>query len=130
MVFDTSYSDKEITRKINAAVGPSFSFKERWRMGGIGSPRMVIDAISEEYERYLNPAHYQSHANLELRPQGILIHFRHKLQAYTWVMPYRDLQIDWNNSLTLTCQGKYIRFKPPIKGAFVERIQNHLKDNL
>lgn len=111
MIFDTSYSDKTITRKINQAVGLPFGFKERWKLGGIGSKRMVIEDISEEYKKYINADHYQSNANIELRPKGILIHFRHKLQAYSWVMPYAHLSIEQKEKLLLSSEGKFIRFK-------------------
>lgn len=122
MILDTSYSDRETTRKINSAVGPAFTFTQRWKMGGIGSPRMAIDAISEKYMKYLNAAHYQSNANIELRPKGILVHFRHKLQAYAWIMPYTDLNIEWNETLTLKVKDDFIRFNPPINEQFVNRM--------
>lgn len=124
MIFDTSYTDKTIIRKINNAVGEAFGFKERWKLGGIGSKRMVIEDISEEYRKYLNAEHYVSNANIELRPKGILIHFRHKLQAYSWVMPYRDLVIEKAERLTLTSNGKFIRFKDAIEtnSKFIEKM--------
>ncbi len=124
MIFDTSYTDKTIIRKINNAVGEAFGFKERWKLGGIGSKRMVIEDISEEYRKYLNAEHYVSNANIELRPKGILIHFRHKLQAYSWVMPYTDLVIEKAERLTLTSNGKFIRFKDAIEtnSKFIEKM--------
>jgi hypothetical protein len=124
MIYDTSYSDKVITRKINHAVGEAFGFKERWKMGGIGSKRMVIEDISEEYRKYLNADHYVSNANIELRPKGILVHFRHKLQAYTWVMPYADLAIESSDKLTLSSNGKFIQFKDglEVNEEFIEKM--------
>ena len=110
MLFDTSYPDKETTRQINQAVGLPFSWRIRWKMGGIGSRRMVISSISEEYRQYLKADHYQSLANIELRPKGIIIHFRHKLQAYSWVMPYDTLIISFKASLLLESDGKFIEF--------------------
>lgn len=111
MIYDTSYANKETTRRINKSVGVPFSFKERWKLGGIGSKRMVIEDISDDYKRYLNAEHYQSFANIELRPSGILVHFRHKLQANTWVMPYTALYIEIAEKLRLSSDGKFIQFK-------------------
>ncbi|MFK7952755.1 MAG: hypothetical protein AB8B73_07885 [Ekhidna sp.] len=124
MIFDTSYTDKRTIRQINTAVGIPFGFKERWKLGGIGSKRMVIEDISEEYKKYLNADHYVSNANIELRPKGILIHFRHKLQAYTWVMSYTHLSIEQTDKLTLTSDGKFIRFKDALEtnGKFIEKM--------
>lgn len=124
MLYDTSYSNKETTRKIDKSVGLAFSFIERWKLGGIGSHRMVIEDISEEYRKYLNAGHYFSNANIELRPKGILVHFRHKLQAYSWVMPYADLTIEANEKLSLTTDGKFIRFKDALEvnQKFIEKM--------
>ncbi|MFK7952311.1 MAG: hypothetical protein AB8B73_05650 [Ekhidna sp.] len=124
MIFDTSYTDKRIIRKINSAVGLPFGFKERWKLGGIGSRRMAIEEISPEYEKYLNADHYVSNANIELRPKGVLIHFRHKLQAYTWVMPYAHLKIEEGEKLKLTAEGKFIRFKNALEmnAKFIEKM--------
>ena len=123
MIYDTSYSDKETTREINNAVGNSFSFMERFRMGGIGSSRLAIADISEEYRKYLNAEHYISNANIELRPKGILLHFRHKLQVYSWVMPYKTLRIEDNEELKLISNDKFIRFKSGIESKFLEKLK-------
>ncbi|MEM7297687.1 MAG: hypothetical protein AAF391_05410 [Bacteroidota bacterium] len=123
MIFDTSYSDKETKRQIDNAVGKSYTFKERWKMGGIGSPRMSIAEISNEYKQYMKPDHYVTNANIELRPKGILVHFRHKLQAYTWVMPYSTLKIITTELLKIESEGKFITFKQGVNQKFVEKIE-------
>jgi hypothetical protein len=122
MIFDTSYSDKETTRQINQAVGLPFSWKERWKMGGIGSKRMTIHTISDEYKKYMNADHYISSANIELRTKGIIIHFRHKLQAYSWVMPYKRLSMTYEKALKLQSEGKFIIFNDPGNERFIERM--------
>lgn len=122
MIYDTTYPDKETTRKIDAAVGKAFSFRERWRLGGIGSERMAIDKISEEYQKYLNAAHYDSNANLELRPNGLLLHFRHKLEVYTWVMPFMYLEIINEDALTLKSEGKFVQFKVKLEERFLKKV--------
>ena len=122
MIFDTSYSDKETTRKINAAVGLPFSFKERWKMGGIGSRRMTIHDISDEYQKYMKADHYQSTASIELRPKGIIIHFRHKLEAYSWIMPFESLKFKAEGPLRLESDGKYIQFNDPGNDRFIAKM--------
>ncbi|WP_425392160.1 hypothetical protein [Ekhidna sp.] len=122
MIFDTSYPDKETTRKINKAVGLPYSWKERWKMGGIGSRRMTIHAISEDYKKYLNADHYISTASIELRPKGIILHFRHKLQVYSWIMPYEALTIDFNEYLKLESSDQFIKFNDPGNEKFIRRM--------
>lgn len=129
MLFDTSYKDKKIERKINETVGPSFSFAERWKLKGIGSKRFSIKSVSEEYRGFVNAAHYISNANLELRPKGIIVHFRHKLQAYSWIMPFSDLVVENKTALHLMSDGKHITFGERLDDAFfdkMERVKNTL----
>lgn len=128
MIFDTSYSDKEITRQINQSVGVPFSWKQRWKMGGIGSRRMTIHAISEDYKKYMNADHYVSTASIELRPKGIIIHFRQKLQAYSWIMPYDSLTIDFNGYLRLESSGRFIKFNDPRNDKFIQQMIECSKD--
>ncbi len=111
MILETTYNNKETIRQIDLLTGKPYSFRQRWKMGGIGSKRMVIESISKEYEEYLNPNHYRTYANIELRPKGILLHFRLKLEAYAWVMPYSELKIEFGEKLTLRCEGKFVAFK-------------------
>ncbi len=122
MIYDTSYPDKKIKRKIDLAVGHSFSWIERLKLGGIGSRRMTISAISSEYESYMNADHYLSTANIELRPKGIILHFRHKLQAYSWVMPFESLRIIHKESLRLESQEHYIQFDDPQNERFIKQV--------
>ena len=124
MLFDTTNTDKRITQQINEAVGAPFSFKNRLKMGGIGSKRMVIQAISAAYRQYLKASHYETKANIELRPKGIIIHFRHKLESYSWVMPYHELTIQLSESLKLEANQHYISFHKELDHAFIHKLQS------
>jgi hypothetical protein len=110
MILETTYSSRETEKQIDTLVGKPYSFRERWKMGGIGSKRMVVEKISAEYESYLNPSHYRTYANIELRPKGILLHFRVKLESYAWVMPYSNLKIDFGDKLTLRIDERFVTF--------------------
>ena len=122
MLFDTSYTDKRITRQINEVVGKPYGWKNRWKMGGIGSRRMVIQNISESYQKYLNADHYISNANIELRPKGIIIHFRHKLQSYSWIMPYNDLAIEYDDTIILKSNREFVSFAKDLDTAFITKM--------
>jgi len=123
MLLDTSYTDKKITRTINEAVGEPYTFKERWKMGGIGSNRMVIKDISPAYQKHLKSDIYETKANIELRPKGLLIHFRDKLQAMTWVMPISEIKIQSENDLRITSEGNFICFdEQTVDQKFLDKI--------
>ena len=129
MLFDTTYTDKKITRQIDAAVGKPFTWKDRFKLGGIGSKRMVISDICEEYAQYMNAAHYQSKANIELRPKGIIVHFRYKLESYSWIMPYETLSIQSKGGLMLSADEKFISFSTEIDQPFINKMMKHFESH-
>ena len=93
MLFNVSYSNKEITRKIDGAVGKPFMLKIRWAMGGIGSPRLFITETSLEISNLLILDNNRNQCNIEMRPKGIIVRFRSLLETYALVIPYYKLNI-------------------------------------
>ena len=111
MIFETTYSDKEITNSINKIVGKPFSFFQSLRLNGIGSKRMIIDEVSPNITQYLKTTSSLNYANIELRPLGILIRINKGLQNYAWTIPYYHLVIYKINGSTIHAQGKFIHFR-------------------
>ena len=111
MIYDTTYSDKEITKSINKIVGKPFSFFQSLRLNGIGSKRMIIDKVSPNLSQYLNTVSSLNYANIELRPLGILIRINKGLQNYAWTIPYYHLVIFKTNGSSIHAQGKFIHFR-------------------
>lgn len=111
MVFDTSYTDKSTTKAINALVGNSFSWRERFNQKGIGSKRMMIEKVSPNMNSYLNNNADISYANIELRPRGILIALTKGLSRYTWALPYHQLYMYKTNGYSIHGQGRFVHFK-------------------
>ena len=111
MIFETTYSDKEITRSINNIVGKPFSFLQSLKMKGIGSKRMIIEDVSPNLKSYLNTVSDLNYANIELRPLGILIRINKGLQNFTWTIPYYHLVLFKTNGSSIHAQGKFIHFR-------------------
>ncbi len=93
MLLNVSYTDKKITQKIDEAVGKPFSLKERWAMGGIGSPKLFITEVSMEIHNLLILDNNLNTCNIEMRPKGIFVRFRSLLETYGLVIPYYKLSI-------------------------------------
>ncbi len=94
MIFDTTYTDKEVTFEINKLVGKPFSFWKRIKLGGIGSHRIIVASTSESLQPYINPGHSTNYVNFELRPNGTIIHLKHRTQTYAWAIPFKQLKFD------------------------------------
>ena len=124
MILETTYTSREVTLQINGLVGKPFSLLERLKMGGIGSKRMPIAAISDEFQEFLKAAHYKTYANIELRPKGIIIHFRYKLESYAWPIAFHSLSIETKPEFLLRSEGKFISFEGgmQLNSAFIEKL--------
>ena len=111
MILDTTYSNKSNNQLIDDLVGKSYSFLEAFKLKGTGSKRMVIDDASPNFKHYLNATEDITYANLELRPNGLLVRINKGLKNYTWVVPFYHLVIYKTNGSSIHAQGKFIHFK-------------------
>ena len=93
MLLNVSYSDKEMTRKIDLLVGKPFSLKQRWALGGIGSPRLFITETSTGIRNLLILDNNRDQCNIELRPSGIIVRFRSLLESYALLIPFSKLTV-------------------------------------
>lgn len=93
MLVNVSYNNKEANRKIDDAVGKPFTLKQRWAMGGIGSPKLIITETSVEIRNLLILDNNRDTCNIEMRPKGIIVGFRSLLESYALIIPYYKLTV-------------------------------------
>ena len=93
MLLNVSYNNKQISRKIDAEVGKPFSLKERIKLGGIGSSKLIITETSVQIHNLLILDNNRNQCNIEMRPNGILVGFRSLLESYVLVIPYYKLSL-------------------------------------
>lgn len=91
MLLNVSYHNKETIKKIDAKVGKPFTLWERWKMRGIGSPRLVLKSMSIQISNLMELDSNRNVCNIEMRPDGIIIGFRSRLEVYALVIPYYKL---------------------------------------
>tara|TARA_R110002051_G_scaffold189613_2_gene258854 strand:+ start:39515 stop:39940 length:426 start_codon:yes stop_codon:yes gene_type:complete len=93
MLLNVSHNDKDVSRKIDEELGKPFTLKERWKMNGIGSPKLFITQTSIEIHNLLILDNNTSVCNIELRPKGIIVGFRSRLESYALIIPFYKLTI-------------------------------------
>ncbi len=93
MLVNVSYNNRELTRKIDEEVGKPYPLKDRWAMGGIGSPKLFITEASIEIRNLLILDNNLDSCNVEIRPRGIIVRFRSLLETFALVIPYYKLTL-------------------------------------
>ncbi|MDG5493150.1 hypothetical protein [Psychroserpens sp. SPM9] len=110
MILNSTHTQKEHKPIIADLIGKPYSFFEALKMRGVGSKRMIIEQVSPNMEPYLNTVSDINYANIEMRPNGILIFINKGLKNYTWVIPYYQLVLYKTNGTSIHAQGKFIHF--------------------
>lgn len=93
MLANLSYNDPKLTQKVNAKVGAPFSLRERWRLKGIGSSKLLITESSVDIHNLLILDQNTNSCSIELRPKGIIVRFRSLLETYGLVIPYYKIKL-------------------------------------
>ena len=134
MLFNVSYNDKKITKKIDDAVGKPISIKERFAMGGIGSPKLHITEASIDIYNLLILDSSTNTCNVELRPNGIIVRFRARLETYGLIIPYYKLNV-YKGDLgiySIYMDHYFIKVRSDTKAIqrFFRKLMDHRADNL
>ena len=111
MIYDTSYPDKEVIAEINQQIGKPFSMIERFKLNGIGSARMIMDQVSEDIYGKLSFDNGAQYASIELRPKGIIVHFKRNTEHFSWVIPYYRLSVYQPHHISLYENNTFMKFK-------------------
>lgn len=112
MIRNISYNYKEVNEEISGAVGKSFSFMKRLKIGGNGSQRYVFIEACKDIERLYEGDNKTRFCNIELREKGIILHFRARQETYVWVVPYYHMSLfKSDESFSIFSGAEFVRLK-------------------
>ena len=109
-LYNITYKNKETEKEINAEMGKPFGLIEKLRLGGIGSRRMIIENFSEDLKNLTLKVSGIQYANIELRPNGVIIHINQGIYTHAWTIPYFRLSIFNGDFFTVHGGGSHIQF--------------------
>ncbi|MBA4746076.1 MAG: hypothetical protein H2058_12545 [Muricauda sp.] len=134
MLLNVSYSNKDITKKIDEAIGKPIPIKERFAMGGIGSPKLFITEASLDIYNLLVLDNSTNSCNIEIRPNGIIVRFRARLETYGLIIPYYKLNVYKGDIgiYSIYMDHYFIKVKSDTKAIqrFFRKLMDHRADNL
>ncbi|PQJ23286.1 hypothetical protein [Tenacibaculum sp. SG-28] len=109
VVFNTTFLDREEVNEMNGLVGKPFPLLTKIKLGGVGSRRMIIHNVSENFKSLLNVVSDINYVNIELRPNGIIVRLTQQLNRFSWVIPYYKLSIFNADYFSIHSDGSYIQ---------------------
>ncbi|WP_213521564.1 hypothetical protein [Nonlabens sp.] len=93
MLHNVSYNNPKIDREISKEVGAVLTLKERWKIKGSGSPKLLINSCSIQIHNLMVLDNNANSCNIEIREKGIVLRFRSLLETYALPIPYYKLTI-------------------------------------
>lgn len=93
MLKNISYNNPKIIDEINDYVGKPYTILKRLKIGGIGSSKLIINSADSIIENLLKLDNNLNYCNIEIRPKGIIIHFKSLLETYGLIVPFYKLKI-------------------------------------
>lgn len=110
MLLKTSYSSKETKEAIEELVGKPFGIIQRIKLRGVGSQRLLVAQADDEIDAIIKAQNTPPFTNIELRPKGIILWFRVKLDNWALVLPYYQISI-FRNSTDITLHANKWKLK-------------------
>jgi hypothetical protein len=110
VLFKTSYSSKETKEAIEELVGKPFGVIERFKLGGVGSQRLLVEQADDDIDAIIKAQNTPPFTNIELRPKGVILWFRVKLDNWALVLPYYQISI-FRNTTDITLHANKWKLK-------------------
>ena len=116
MIYNVTRTDIKIDQTVDQLIGKRFGFLYKLRNGSIGSEPFIIYTSSPDFQIDFESQEYDRKCNIELRPKGIIVHFRKKSSSFIWPIPFDQLTLNQSGKL-LSVHGitLYAKLKPRVK---------------
>ena len=129
MIYNTTRTDKNIDLAVNELVGKQFGFFYKLKNGSIGSEPFIIQSCSLEFDINFDSIEYNRKCNIELRPNGIIVHFRKNSSSFIWPIPFRHLTVYKSGQILSIYENTiYLKLKPKVNrknnSPFILRLLN------
>lgn len=116
MVYNVTRTDRNIDRAVNELVGKQFGLIHKIKNGVIGSEPYIIYSCSPEFDIDLESQIYERKCNIELRPNGIIVHFRKKSSSFIWPIAFHHLTVyQSGKQISIYGGSSFLKLTPRMK---------------
>lgn len=98
MLYNVSYNNPKVERDLREEVGKMLTLKERWRIKGSGSPKLIMTSCSIQIHNLMVLDINANVCNVEIREKGIVVRFRSLLETYALPIPFYKLTLYKGNA--------------------------------
>ena len=109
-IYNITYKNKETEKIINEKMGNAYGIIEKIKLKGIGSRRLIIENFSLDISHLELKVSGIQYANIEIRPNGIIVHINQGIYTYAWTIRFHHLNIYNGDYLTIHGEGSFIQF--------------------
>ena len=129
MVYNTTRTDRNIDLAVKELVGKQFGLLHKIKNGSIGSEPFIIMACSSDFDIDFNSIDYNRKCNIELRPKGIILHFRKNSSSFIWPIPFHHLTVYKSGHMVSIYENTtYLKIKPLVlrrrNSPFIQRLMD------
>lgn len=107
MFYNNSYKEKLLDAALNDLVGSPFSIWHRFKHRVGSNYLKVVEFRNFDFEKPLTDDYFKKIV-IELRPKGIVIHFKIQTETFVWAVPYYQLHLYNTDFFSIHAQGKAI----------------------
>lgn len=135
MLLQVSYYSKQKERQIKELVGEPFGLIHRIKNRGIGSQKFTVRSANAQILDLYAHQSGEIFTNIELRPKGIILWFRSRIDVYALMMPYYKLSV-YNNAgyLNVYADTWKVILKPahnqPLNMSFVTKLLSQKNNSI
>ena len=79
------------------------------RLGGIGSKRLIVEDLGENFKKMIQQKNDLIYSNIELRKKGIIVYIVEGQKRFTWVIPFYKLVVYKSRSFSIHSDGNFIK---------------------
>lgn len=91
--YNNTRVDRKLDKEIDDLVGKRFGLLHKLKNGIVGSEPFIIRQWQGDFDFDPEGKEYDRKCNIELRPNGIIVHYRKKLSTFIWPIPFHQLTI-------------------------------------
>ncbi len=107
MFYNNSYREKQLDVALKDLVGSPFSIWKRFKKRVGSNYLKVAEFRNFDFAKPITDDYFKKIV-IELRPKGIVIHFKIQTETFIWAVPYYQLHLYNTDCFSIHAQGKAI----------------------